>query len=80
MVISSALFKYDNNKEKEVLSFLSDFTEFEVVDRYDKDCLGLYIEAETTKRLLEVSEQLTRQSFTKSFDVAYFNTELESNH
>ena len=77
MVVSSAMLKYHKALKEELLSFILQTKGAEIVEHYEDDSVGLYFEANSTKDLINISENITKQRFTRSFDLAYFNSELE---
>ena len=77
MVISSVLVQLKNDQKGETRAFLTGFDEVEIVEEFETGSIGLLIEADDSDHMMDVSKKITSNSNIASFDIAYYNTELE---
>lgn len=77
MVISSVLVQLKDNQDVETRNFITAFPEIEIVEDFDTGSVGLLIEARDSDHMMELSKKITSNSNIASFDIAYYNTELE---
>jgi hypothetical protein len=78
MVVSTVLIQFDPASKYIAKDYFDSLENVEITEIYDDSSLGIYIEVDTSDQMMEVSKKITSEKFIKSFDLAYYNTELEN--